>query len=82
MRDISSASESALAIGAAHPVPAPGLIPPAGEPAVTSDDEGIAQMKMPPSDPTLTIILRSGEIRTAATLPLCPAPMLVVKPSS
>lgn len=43
---------------------------------------GISQMHIPPSVPTLTMIRRSGEMRTADIFPLCPEPMLVVKPSS
>lgn len=61
------------------------LSPAAGKwPTALEEKEagGIPHMKIPPSDPTLTMIRRSGEIRTDKTLPLCPVPMLVVKPSS
>ena len=82
-REMSSVRASTCAPCSRHLVPVSGLRPFANGAAVaTWEGGGISQMKIPPSDPTLTMIWRSGEIRTAATFPLCPEPMLVVKPSS
>ena len=67
-----------------HPLPvaAAALLGPPPWARMSWDGGGIAQMNIPPSLPTETMILRSGEIRTAATLPLCPVPTFIVKPSS
>lgn len=68
-----------------HPLPVAGaaLLGPSPYAACMSwAGGGIAQMNTPPSEPTETKILRSGEIRTADTLPLWPVPTLIVKPSS
>lgn len=81
-RERSSARASACALFSRHLAPVSGLRPLDTGAAATWDGGGISHMNIPPSDPTLTIIFRSGEMRTAATFPLCPDPMLVVKPSS